>query len=119
MEQKRRQAEKQLIAGQLWEKSNLVFTNDTGGPLDADAVYRAYKKLLADNNLPDIRLHDLRHTAAALMLQNGDDVKTLQEALGHHSAGFTLDMYGHVTERMKKESADRMEAYIKSLQKSG
>jgi len=119
MEHKRRQAEKQLLAGQLWEKSNLVFTNDSGGPLDADAVYRAYKKLLADNKLPDIRLHDLRHTAAALMLQNGDDVKTLQEALGHHSAGFTLDMYGHVTERMKKESADRMEAYIKSLQKSG
>jgi integrase len=83
--------------------------------LDGDAVYTSYKKLLRDNNLPDIRLHDLRHTAATLMLQNGDDVKTVQDALGHHSAAFTLDVYGHVTERMKKESAERMEAFIKGI----
>ena len=114
---KRKQAEKQLKAGQLWEKTDLIFTNDTGGPLDADAVYKAYKKLLADNALPNIRIHDLRHTAAALMLQNGDDIKTVQEALGHHSAGFTLDTYGHVTEKMKQDSAARMEAYIKSVRK--
>jgi integrase len=52
------------------------------------------------------------------MLQNGDDYKTLQDALGHHSAGFTLDTYGHVTDKMRKDSADRMEAYIQSLPKS-
>jgi len=53
------------------------------------------------------------------MLQNGDDIKTVQEALGHGSTGFTLDVYGHVTDRMKKDSTNRMEAFIKSLQKSG
>ena len=48
-------------------------------------------------------------------LRNGDDVKTVQENLGHHTAAFTLDVYGHVTEQMKKESAARMEAYYNSL----
>jgi len=99
--------------------SNLVFTNDIGGALDADAVYKAYKRLLVANDLPNVRLHDLRHTAAALMLQIGDDIKTVQEALGHHSAGFTLDTYGHVTEKMKQDSANRMEAFIKSVQNAG
>jgi len=50
------------------------------------------------------------------MIENGDDIRTVQDALGHHSAGFTLDTYAHVTNKMKKDSADRMEAYIKSIQ---
>jgi integrase len=116
-EQKRKQAEQQFLIGQLWESNNLVFTNDVGGALDMDAVYKAYKRLLCKNGLPNIRIHDLRHTAATLMLQNGDSIKAVQEALGHGSAGFTLDTYGHVTPQMKKDSADRMEAYIQGLRK--
>jgi len=114
-ELKQKQAEKMLLAGQLWEKNNLVFSNDFGQPLDADGVYAAYKTFLRNNALPNIRLHDLRHTSATLMLQNGDSIKTVQEALGHSSAGFTLDVYGHVTPSMKKESAERMEAFISSV----
>ena len=53
------------------------------------------------------------------MLQNGDDIKTVQEALGHHTAAFTLDTYVHVTDKMKRDSADRMEAFIKSVQNLG
>jgi integrase len=48
-------------------------------------------------------------------MRNGDPVKTVQENLGHHSAAFTLDIYGHVTDTMKKESADRMEQYIHAV----
>lgn len=48
-------------------------------------------------------------------LQAGDDIKTVQENLGHHTAAFTLDVYGHVTEKMKEASAVRMEAYIKNI----
>lgn len=114
-EHKKKQIERQFLLGELWVQSGLVFTNDVGSPLDGQAVYKAYKRMLSYNGLPQIRIHDLRHTAATLMLQNGDDYKTLQDALGHHSAGFTLDTYGHVTDRMKKESADRMEAFIQSL----
>jgi integrase len=116
--QQRKQAETRELAQSLWTDSDLVFTNDFGGALDGDAVYASYKKLLRANGLPDIRLHDLRHTAATLMLQNGDDVKTVQETLGHHTAAFTLDVYGHVTGRMRKESAMRMERRIKKLTSS-
>ena len=118
-EQKSKQAEKQLQAAELWNNTGLVFTNEIGEALDPDAVYRAYKKLLADNNLPDIRIHDLRHTAATEMLRCGDNVNTVSEALGHFSAGFTLDTYGHVTEQMKRDSADRMEFRINSRRKTG
>jgi integrase len=64
---------------------------------------------------PDARFHDLRHSYAVAALKNGDPIKTLQETLGHHSAAFTLDVYGHVTDQMKRESADRMEQFIKSV----
>lgn len=67
---------------------------------------------------PDARVHDLRHTFAVLSLQNGDDVKTVQENLGHATAAFTLDVYGHVSERMKEDSAARMQGYFENLKKA-
>ena len=60
-------------------------------------------------------MHDLRHTYAVLSLQNGDDVKTVQGNLGHATAAFTLDVYGHVSERMKDESAAWMQEYIDNM----
>jgi len=77
--------------------------------------WREYKKLVEQAGAPGARVHDLRHTFAVNGLQNGDDVKTVQENLGHASAAFTLDEYGHVSERMKKESARRQQAFIESL----
>jgi integrase len=64
---------------------------------------------------PNTRFHDLRHSYAVASIRSGDDIKTVQENLGHATAAFTLDVYGHVTERMKKESADRMEQFIKTV----
>lgn len=64
---------------------------------------------------PAARLHNLRHSYAALSLQIGDDIKTLQSNLGHHTAAFTLDVHGHITGRMKQASASRQDAYIQSL----
>jgi len=61
------------------------------------------------------RFHEFSHTYAALSLQNGDDVKTVQGNLGHATAAFTLDVYGHVSERMKDESAARMERYMAEI----
>lgn len=68
--------------------------------------------------MPDARFHDLRHSYAVASLQAGDDVKTVQENLGHHTAAFTLDVYGHVTDQMRRKSAARMEYYIQSIQAS-
>ena len=61
----------------------------------------------------------LEDVYAVLSLQNGDDVKTVQENLGHASAAFTLDVYGHVSDKMKQDSAARMEEYIRRLNVSG
>jgi integrase len=60
-------------------------------------------------------VHDLRHTYAVISLQAGDDPKTVQGNLGHHTAAFTLDVYGHVSEQMKQSSAKRMEQYIEGI----
>jgi integrase len=68
--------------------------------------------------IPDARFHDLRHSYAVAALQAGDDVKTVQETLGHHAASFTLDVYGHVSERMMKDSSKRMEEFIKNIKEN-
>lgn len=78
-------------------------------------VCRHYKQLVAQAGAPEARVHDLRHTFACLSLQNGDSPKTVQSNLGHATAGFTLDVYGHVSERMKEESAARMQAFIETV----
>ena len=63
-------------------------------------------------------LADLRHSFAAVSIQAGDDIKTVQGNLGHATASFTLDVYGHITDQMKQASAARMEAFIKGIANS-
>ena len=82
-------------------KKALVFTNLQGGYLIPKRVYLHFKSAAVAIGAPDARVHDLRHTYAVLSLQNGDDIKTVQENLGHASAAFTLDVYGHVSDKMK------------------
>ena len=94
-----------------------MFTDQMGHHLSAQTVYLHFKKLAAKAGYPDARFHDLRHSYAVAALQSGDDIKTVQENLGHHTAAFTLDVYGHVTEQMKQASADRMERYIQRVSK--
>lgn len=109
------QIETRLKAGPLWHDNGFVFCNEVGEHLSPSTVYHNYKKIVASIGLPDARLHDLRHSYAVAALQAGDDIKTVQGNLGHHAASFTLDVYGHVTEEMKRASADRMEEYIKGI----
>ena len=109
------QAEQRLRAGALWEASDLVFTNPFGRHLTKSTLYRAYKKVVASIGRPDARFHDLRHSYAVAAIRSGDDIKTVQGNLGHATAAFTLDTYGHVTNQMKQDSADRMEAFIRSV----
>ena len=105
-----------LRAGEAFNNElNLVFTNELGQHLCSVTVYNHLKKILESIEHENIRFHDLRHCYAAISLQNGDDIKTVSENLGHATVAFTLDVYGHVTEIMRKDSADRMQAYIESL----
>lgn len=112
---KAEQARQRLQAGPLWENSNLVFTGETGVHLTKPTIYRAFKKAAAAIGRPDARFHDLRHSYAVAALRSGDDIKTVQGNLGHATAAFTLDVYGHVTDKMKQESANRMEQFIKEV----
>ena len=123
-EWQKKQTEDRLLAGCEWtgwknekeRKSALVFTNALGGHLHPQTVYSHFKKLAASVGAPEARVHDLRHTFAVLSLQNGDDVKTVQGNMGHATAAFTLDVYGHVSERMKEDSANRMQRYIDDME---
>ena len=122
-EWEQRQKEWRLKCGPEWQgwknekerRTALVFTNEFGGHLHPQTVYNHFKKLAISVGAPNARVHDLRHTYAVLSLQNGDDVKTVQGNLGHATAAFTLDVYGHVSERMKEDSANRMQRYIEGL----
>ena len=78
-------------------------------------VYDCFKRIMAKIGTPQTRFHDLRHTYSVMSLRNGDDIKTLQENLGHATAAFTLDVYGHATDQMKAESSNRMEERIRNL----
>lgn len=115
-DQHRRQMEWQLQAGELWENPyELVFTGPLGDHLTDSMVYREFKQAVVAIGSPTSRLHDLRHSYAVLSLQNGDDPKTVQENLGHATANFTLNVYGHVSDQMRRDSARRMEAFIQEL----
>lgn len=117
--QRRRQAEWQLKAGPVWENGwNLVFTNMVGDHLMPHTVYHNFKRVVASIGQPNARFHDLRHTYAVNSIRAGDDIKTVQMNLGHHTAAFTLDQYVHVTEQMNKESADRMQQFINMIIKA-
>ena len=106
----------QLKAGSLWNNAhNLVFTNETGGPLEQWRVEKDYQAAVEAAGLVGARFHDLRHTYAVKAIRAGDDIKTIQGNLGHASAAFTLDRYGHFTERMRQDSAARMEGFIKGV----
>ena len=102
-------------ASPTWEKTNLVFTNAKGDHLSYRTVYSCFKRIVSKMGCPELRFHDLRHQYAVISLKNGDDIKTIQSNLGHATAAFTLDVYGHVTDEMKRDSANRMESYLQAL----
>ena len=120
-EQKREQVEQRMKAGPAWrgwnsveeQKTGLVFTTEFGDHYCPQTVYAHFKKIARQIGAEKANVHSLRHTYAVLCLQNGDDVKAVQSNLGHATAAFTLDVYGHVSEKMKQDSANRMEAYMR------
>jgi integrase len=109
------QLEMRLRAGEVWNDTGLVFTDELGNHLSYRTIYDSYKRVVAGIGAPAARFHDLRHTYAVSSIRAGDDIKTVQSNLGHATAAFTLDIYGHVTEQMRKDSAARMEGFIKSV----
>ena len=115
-EEKEWQEHNREIAGSAWQNDwGLVFTNEIGGHLCHFTVYRRFKEVVKEIGLPKERFHDLRHSFAVVSLESGDDIKTVQANLGHATASFTLDVYGHVSQNMRRQSAERMNKFIKSV----
>lgn len=119
--EKAKQAKNKLKHGEGFSnKNNLVFTNETGGHLCGGTIYDHWKALLKVHGIEkNIRFHDLRHSFATISLENGEDIKTVSENLGHATVAFTMDTYAHVTDAMKKRSGDRMQEYIERARRHG
>ena len=115
-EREKQQAAK-AFAGACWSNPmNLVFTDATGKYLARRTVVKHFKDISQRANLSDdARFHDLRHSFAVTSLYAGDDIKTVQANLGHATAQFTLDVYGHVTQKMRQDSASRMQKFYEQL----
>ena len=103
-----RQLEERLAAGGAWEDSGLVFTSPIGSTLDPRNATREFKALLRAAELPNIRFHDLRHTAATLLLAQGVDPRTIMETLGHSQISLTMNTYSHVLPALQADAAHRM-----------
>ncbi|MGH7641703.1 MAG: tyrosine-type recombinase/integrase [Candidatus Dormibacteria bacterium] len=101
------QAEERTQAGDAWQDLDLVFTTPLGGLVERDQLVRGdFLPLLRQAGLPLIRFHDLRHTAATLLLSQGVHPKVASEMLGHATVAITLDRYSHVTETMQRAAAE-------------
>lgn len=119
-EQRKRQEEWKKMVGSLWSNPDqMVFTNELGHFVSNKTLYNRFKRLMKANGFDELRFHSLRHTFAVNSLRAGDDIKTVQENLGHATAAFTLSTYAHATPNMKRESANRMGQYIQSLKTTG
>ena len=105
-----RQNEERLKAGSLWQDHDLVFPTTIGTTMSGtNLTGRHFKPLLKKAGLPAIRLHDLGHTCATILLMVGKHPKFVQELLGHASINITLDTYSHVIEGMDGGLADAMD----------
>ncbi|RBY92946.1 site-specific integrase [Blastococcus sp. TF02A-30] len=102
------QAAERIAAGSRWEDGNLVFCQENGRPLDPRSDHRAWRALLAEAKVPPARLHDARHTAATLLLQQGVPARVAMEILGHSQISLTLGTYSHVVPELAEDAARRM-----------
>jgi len=94
--------------GAGWDEQGLVFSRENGSPIAPDSFTKRFRQLSREFGLPVLRLHDLRHTHASLLLQAGANPKVVSERLGHHSTAFTLDVYSHVIPGMQASAAEQV-----------
>lgn len=108
-----REAEDRAAMDGEWRNDwDLVFTSLDGSALWPDRITRAFVSLVEASGLPRLRLHDVRHTHATLMLQAGVSPKVVSERLGHSNIGVTLNVYSHVLPAMDAEAVERFAAHL-------
>jgi integrase len=91
-----------------------VFTTGIGTALDERNVRRAFKSILDAAKLPKMRIHDLRHTCASLLLAQGVHPRVVMETLGHSQISITMNTYSHVMPALGAEAAEKMHGAVTS-----
>jgi len=110
---KRAQAEQRLKLGSDWQVNDLIFCSETGTPLSIpNLTYRYFRPILTAATLPQIRLYDLRHSHATLLLAADEHVKIVSERLGHSTTRLTLDTYSHVLANMQEKTSAKLEEML-------
>jgi integrase len=110
---KRTQAEQRLKLGGAWQAFDLIFCSEEGTPYSIPNItYRFFRPLLTKAKLPRIRLYDLRHGCATLLLIAGENPKVVSERLGHSTVALTLDIYSHVLPHMQQTASARLEEML-------
>ena len=99
--------------GALHQDEDLVIARPDGRPVLPDSFSTQFGKLIRETQLPRIRIHDLRHTHATLMLKQGIHSKIVSERLGHSNIGITLDTYSHVLPEMQEAAAEEMDVALR------
>jgi len=115
-EHRDRQAFVRKAAGDAWQDHDLIVCTSHGTPVNANNVTRSFQRLCMIANLPPIRVHDLRHGAATMLLRAGVPAKIVSERLGHANIGVTLDLYSHVTGDMQDAAALAMSELMKATE---
>lgn len=105
---RRGQVEERLAAGEAWEDHGLVFVDEFGRPPHPESVTRWWRQAVARADVPPIRLHDARHSAATMMLRAGVPVKVVSQRLGHADVAVTMRVYQHVTRQDDQAAADAL-----------
>ena len=97
---------------QEFPNTEYVVCQPDGKPYTPDAFSRKFQRFLQRNHLPHIRLHDIRHASATMMIEHGVDIKTVQSRLGHSDISTTLNIYSHMTEKMNRNAADKLDEVL-------
>ncbi|WP_244380620.1 tyrosine-type recombinase/integrase [Saccharococcus caldoxylosilyticus] len=106
---KQRQDSRKEKFGTQYQDNNLIVCTDDGKPLDPRNLLRQFYRLIEEANVPRISFHDLRHTHATILMQQGENPKVVSERLGHSRVGITLDLYSHVSDDLQEQAAEKFE----------
>jgi integrase len=113
--QKERQAVERMLAGKRWQENDLIFATTIGTPMDPQNLMKDFNAVLKQAGLPKIRFHDLRHTAASLMLNHNVPVLVVSRMLGHANPSITLNTYGHLYRESTCQAARLMDELVSPL----
>ncbi|ADZ83546.1 site-specific integrase [Cellulosilyticum lentocellum] len=110
--QKRCQEENENLLGKQYINSGFICTHNNGESINPENLGKTFKKLIKEYKLEPIRFHDIRHSFATILLQNGTNPKIVSEILGHSDVQTTLNVYSHVLPDLQKDTMQQLEGIL-------